>query len=168
MDGTGAARTDDMAGERESHVSPTLSSVIGGVAVLISLGSVLMSMPNGRDIVRIDDTLKLLTAEASTMTSTTAKNMAALDTLRAQIEGNDRVFVNLHANLSSKVDSLGDNLESVRKQQIINQEREARMDEALRILDSSVPPMASRLSTLEAKMEASMRTIDLAAPLKTH
>jgi len=124
------------------HVSSNVSALVGLAAAGVAVVTFLLA-PNTRDIDRIWTSLTAhdhLDGHPGVL-SQVAKNSAQLTAIGIQI-----------VEIGRRIDELKAQADEIKSSQVVNQEREARMDEHLRNIGLSVPPLSDRLSTVEARM----------------
>lgn len=151
-----------MANGETPHISPTATNVLAMLAVGVSVVSYLLQ-PTARDIERLSarlDRHESLPGHPKVL-SEVANVRAGLDTLRATIAGNDRNFLGLHDGLDHRMLEAVRELQLVEDRQLSNMEREARMDESIRNMDKSMPPLAEQMATVQARLAAAMTRIDM-------
>ena len=140
-----------MADENGRHLSPMAGNVLALLAVLVSIYSAIQSMPTGREFERLWKSIDEhhgLPGHAGVLAQV-ARN-------KEQITG----VVTVQTDTSRRIDELKATLDMIQARQVTNQERESRMDENLRHVDMSVPPLSDRLATTEANVRALMASFE--------
>ena len=141
-----------MADDAPRHISPTASSWVSVAGMMLALGSIAVALPNRSEIDRLwksVDEHHALIGHAGVV-SQTAAHTAELESVKTS-----------QRDMSRRITELKTLVETMRARQIANQERGSRMDEALRHVDLSVPPLSDRLATTEANLKAAMTAIDM-------